>query len=65
MEQPSTGGRMEVGGRSLVLRSKSSRVYPVRNDTGQAKPLREGRKYTQTASAAVPPRTLRRCGEKK
>ena len=56
--------------RRLVLRSKSSRVYPVRNDTGQAKPLRETRKYRTTGArrhggvgAALSLRPLRRRGE--
>ncbi|MBY0534548.1 MAG: hypothetical protein K2P88_01760 [Chitinophagaceae bacterium] len=60
-----TGGksrREEARMRMLVLCSKSSRVYPVRKDTGQAKPLREARKYGEGANAAKTLRSLRRCG---
>ncbi len=49
------------GTRRLVLRSKSSRVYPVRNDTGQAKPLRETRKYNNALRLLC--ELSGRCGE--
>ena len=61
-ERGNTEDKREEGRCRLVLPSKSSRVYPVRNDTGQAKPLREGRKYRTTEAQRHGDSLRCRCG---